>query len=613
MRALNKLNKYRLKLNFWVSILLIFLASLALGYLSVIAAPAVSVSVAWEYFVNSSFLIYFFNVIPILLLMLGLFFVTNKVVVSGGTVALVVVTMSIVNRYKILYRQDPFRPWDVRLGGEVLSIFKGAQWFAFAAGFLAILLLVFIIGVVAFFFGNKPVNYKVRLVCFGVTALAILYANMSIYTNQSLNNSFQIYGNRYNQVNIYNSRGFLYSFLYDLNTNKVKKPEGYKAKEIEELIKATEQPAVLSATEPKKPHVFFILSESFSEMANDQNFSFSGTQPLENYNRLKAESISGYIVPSGFGGGTADTEFDILTGLSARDFSGVPYANLLVTREMESLASILKKVGYEKNVAIHPGFGWFYNRNNVLKFFGFEKFLERGVFDAKDEKGYYINEKVTFDKVIEEFNEYKKSGGTSPFFEFCITIQNHGPYTDKYPTGLEFESQLPLADSDKNDLANYFEGLKDADRELGRFTNFLNTIDEPAVVVYFGDHMPYLTSAAYDLIIPPTDEVDPIRLHKSPYIVWQNNAARNEGIIETDEKDMGVMSAFYLGAYVTKLLGFDSASPYFSFLNKLREQYPIILKNEFYDREMKIHNRLEEKSDDLSLFEKWEYFKIFEK
>ena len=73
------------------------------------------------------------------------------------------------------------------------------------------------------------------------------------------------------------------------------------------------------------------------------------------------------VVP-GFAGGTANTEFDVLTGMQTMALSAsTTSAMRVVNRNLDSLFRVFGNDGYE-TAFCHPGDNWFYNRENVYSF-----------------------------------------------------------------------------------------------------------------------------------------------------------------------------------------------------------------------------------------------------
>ncbi|MBE6013628.1 MAG: LTA synthase family protein [Lachnospiraceae bacterium] len=620
-------NKKRLKpllnLNFTVSFILIFLFSMGLTLMMLWLQPDGIMDII-ECTRRTKGLNILLNFIPVLIFSLLLFFISSNLVISFSITAFVMLLMGFVNRQKILLRNDPFLPWDISLGFEVMGIAKSFGLKMILAVIFGILLYILFSAAVFILVKNKKLDVKIRLGGVFICILSAFFLNGSLYKNQKINSSLAVIGNVYNQVNTFNSKGFLYSFIYANNTNRISKPDGYNPDLVIEKMNSFEKSGIEELKSAEKPHIFMIMGEAFSEISLNPNFDFTGyTDPLENFKKIKEDSIYGQIVVPNLGGGTADTEFDSLTGLSSRHLRGAPFAYRLVGNDFEAMPSVLSEIGY-KSEALHPGYSWFYNRENVFKFFGFEKSVFLDDFNPETQnKGMYINEEVTIDKVIEMYEESINENPDTPYFGFCVTIQNHGPYNDKYQANTNFSSSIPLSDSDINALSNYFEGLKDADIELMRLINYINESKEPIVLLYYGDHLPAFSQEVYKAFYPEEYEVnskeDLTRLYRTPFIIYQNKAAKEISAIEENAKTLFMpedrtISSNYVGAYLIDLLGYKNISPFFDYVNSLRELYPLIFEHtSFTAYGDSTANISPEDKKDLLLYRDWEFYKIFSK
>ena len=616
MQYIKNFFKLRIKVENSASFLLIFFGAIVLGFAVFVIQPGVGIGTAARYIIDSRFLLLLLNGLPGLLFMLLLFFATNNLILSGSLVYFVVVTLSLINRSKIIMREDPLRPWDLLLGNEFMAVFRGYTWDIYGAFVVFSIAIIIVTSIAMMMIRAVKMHYAVRIGGMIATLIAIFFANQTLYTNHQIHRGIEIHGNIWHQVNQYASRGFLYSFIFDFNTNQITRPENYSIARIRELEEKHTHP---QQSIDVKPHIVMILSEAFTDLPNSPFIDFDSFKgnPIEFFNELKQESIYGYIIVPGFGGGTADTEFDVLLGINTRNFRGVPFANLLITRPMDSIASIFRDIGYY-NLAIHPGFGWFYNRNNALPYIGFHRFVDMAEFDYTRSKGNYISDEAMFERVIEDIDNHIRSGRPDPLFLFGITIQNHGPYVDKYLADTNFNPHLPMSEIDINAVSNYFYGLRDADRELRNLVEFMQASHEPIILVYFGDHFPLLSIDACDAMIP-YDETAPAGLNefrrfRIPFIIWQNDAAKALNVLTPTEPNGGTMSSFYLGAYLLELLGFNM-HPYFNYLNSLRREFPVILESRFFDINYNIFLIDEAEGDTLSTLNDlymWKYYRLFD-
>ncbi len=374
-----------------------------------------------------------------------------------------------------------------------------------------------------------------------------------------------------------------------------------------------------------RPNIIMVMGEAFSDLSENENLSFEGyVDPLENFRALCADegAISGRLIVPNFGGGTSDTEFDVLTGYPSKYIGNTLPSYSFINTKTDSLAWIFKTMGYD-TLAIHPGYSWFYNRLNVYNHLGFDEFIHLDEFDPDTQnKGGYISEEACMDRVIAEIDESLE--GEEPLFMFCVTIENHGPYDDKYTEDYDnFTTDVALTENEKTLLDNYFEGIKDADRELKRLTEHLKESDEPFVVVYFGDHLPGFSNGMeffdildYDINANGSLEQQ-LGVYETPFIIWQNDAARDINAI--DEAGVAMpenmhLSANYLGGLLLEYMGYDDATEYMAYINELRTSLPVALNSSYMDINGNFTDSLDEETNEMVAYLKaYAYYEMFDK
>lgn len=547
-----------------------------------------SVRGAFSFLINKPLLV-LINMLPVLAASLIIFFISGNGVFSSVLVCVIFAILGVVNIVKITMRQDPLIPSDLTLVVEVYEIVKGFSlsdillYVCIIAGGILLVAASFI------FFKTKKINIYVRIISLVAVCIASFILNTAVYDNENLYNSFAVDGNQYFEVNQYESKGFIYCFFHKLNTMKISSPEGYAKALIEEAEKD-----FVPSEEEKFPHIIMIMGEAYSDLSENENIDFSNyTDPMENFKAISSSenAQSGHIIVPGYGGGTSDTEFEVLTGYFKRALGSPITSYNLIRKDIDALPWRLKDMGYD-TLAIHPGFSWFYNRVNVYNYMGFDNFIHLESFQGEEKyKGGYIADKYATDCIIEEFENHI-SQSDSPFFEFCVTIENHGPYDEKYNTVEKmFDSKVPLTEKEETLLNSYFMGIRDADIELKRLTDYFESSDEPVVLVYFGDHLPGFSNGMefFDILdynIDSNGTTEQIlNVYKTPYLIWQNSAAAqitdfNENK-DTLSTPYNTMSAAYLGAYALELIGMDNVSPVFNYINDIRKELPVITEGHY--------------------------------
>lgn len=340
-----------------------------------------------------------------------------------------------------------------------------------------------------------------------------------------------------------------------------------------------------SKTSDIKPNVIIIMSEAFWDI-NKLGVQFN-KNPIANFEQLRSESLFGELYVPVFGGATANPEFEVLTGLSLKNFSNdwhMVFPNE-IKKPIPSLASIYRNQGYT-SYGLHPFRSWYYNRLEVYEHLGFETFKTIEYMDGAEMASYYVSDKYLTDEIIHMLKH--KSG---PLFHFTVTMQNHGPYANKRfePEEMHIKLLTELSSEASFILNNYAEGLYLSDLELKRLVDFLRDFDEPTLLLFFGDHLPmlgqdYLTYRETGYV---SDESNlelqqDLRIMGVPYILWSN--------YDTPVGEMPVMNA----SFVTPLVLEHSYSEIPSYLKAVRgiwQEMPLILRSYSVDRYGQVHGK----------------------
>ena len=577
--------------------------------------------VGWEILHAPTMLL--LNILPVLLLLLLLFFLTRRLFFSISCTGVLFVFFAIADRMKVSMRQEPLLPTDLTLVKEVMAILKTFPVYQLIL--IGILLVLFLVLLVLSFKKSAGVKLPIgsRLAGILLVIACAFGANQLWYGNKTLYDGYPTVDNPYFQVNQYNTRGMIYSFLHQFNITQMEEPEGYDATYFAEL----EDTDWAAPEEVEYPHIVMIMGEAFSDLSENEHLDFTDYRdPLQNFKEICADenAISGHIVVPNFGGGTSNTEYDVLTGCATRYLDNSLPSYNFIHSDFDGIPRQLCMLGYE-TLSIHPGYAWFYNRQNVYPDLGFETsyFLEDS-FDLETQGyGGYINEEVTMDKIIETLDTHIKEKDT-PLFSFTVTIQNHGPYEKKYGTlPANFSTDIPLDETQTDLLTQYFQGIIDADEQIGRLKEYAAHSDEPIVLVYFGDHLPGFSNGMefFDLLDYPIDAngtaEEQLAVYETPYFIWQNDSAKELKNTQTAEEiglpENGLISSQFLGSALLELFVPGYESPLHAYNNQLRKELPVCAKNIYVDMEGNYTETIsEEQAELVQLLKNWQYYKLFD-
>lgn len=258
------------------------------------------------------------------------------------------------------------------------------------------------------------------------------------------------------------------------------------------------------------PHLVVVQSESFFDprpwcplIRSDLLFHFDALQAT-------ARCHGKLDVPA-WGANTVRTEFAFLTGMAA-DSLGVhrfnPYRKL-AHLPPRTLVRLLQASGY-RTLCIHPYPAGFYRRQQIFPGFGFDRFLDIQSFDEQGKSGPYIGDLVLAEKICAEL----AAASVQPLLIFAITMENHGPlHWEKTQPGETERYYSASPAQDCADLTIYLRHLRNADRMAGRLTQHLATLDRPAWLCWFGDHVPIMPSVYRQFGYPDG---------RTDYLLWSN-------------------------------------------------------------------------------------------
>ena len=558
------------------------------------------------------------NALPVGLLLLVFTCLFRNVFFGGALVNFAVCALSIANRIKIEVRDEPVFPRDLGLLKEVGSAIHSYDihfpWAAIAIVVVTTLLLV-VLGV---FVACKPFpiarlrGWLGRLLGAAASLAVLVGLIFTVYASNDLYNSFRV-SNAYYVPSVFNELGFPYCFTHHFTTYPVDKPHGFSKVQAEEWENGTGD-----AQQGKAVNVIMVMNEGFSDISDHNAFAYGeANDPLPNLHAMQADphALTGHVVVPGFAGGTANTEFDVLTGIQTNALSATTTSALrVVNRNLDSLFRVYGADGYRTSF-FHPGDDWFYNRENVYRWMGAEETVFADQMADLAYKGRWVTDDYMAGLIEQEFEETMASGKN--LFHYTTTIQNHMSYTaDKYGEGYTYPAvplNVEVSDQVRTMLEVYMEGARDADAMLGRLRDYFAGRSEPVVLVFFGDHLPYLgdNQLGYrELGFTEEANWSELTSYETPYVIWANDAAAETLDWENTVTGLGLqetVSASFLGAAVVELTGRETA--WSAFLNGLRREAPVVQKEVYL---LGTATGTPEKSlvDNILKWRQWSYYKL---
>lgn len=344
---------------------------------------------------------------------------------------------------------------------------------------------------------------------------------------------------------------YLESFRYE--------PDGYDEEELDTIL--TNAKADVSK-KWKKPNVIVVFSESFLDINRISDHIMFKEDVIPNFTRLKEEGKLFEMISPSYGGVSSNVEFEILTGGSLNYFSKgyIPYMQLYHGEKSKNNPTAIKEFqanGYQTKILNAAGSEMFQCKN-VYNMMGVD--VQRHLYDEYKEKEYLPDEKL-FSIAISDFEQKEKD---EKLFYFIITMGGHMPYyKDRYDT-YDVEIEKSTEDSDINDaVLAYAEGIHLADEQLGRLYDYINTLDEETIILFFGDHLPLLQTemgrdALSEIYFDNANTLEGIyKKYNTQALILSN--------YEIEHEDYDVISPDLLLTYVMNHIDMN-VSPYYQFL-----------------------------------------------
>ena len=367
-----------------------------------------------------------------------------------------------------------------------------------------------------------------------------------------------------------------------LSLSKVKamdKPDNYSQKTMESLAKKYAKEAqAINQTRPNKltdNTVIMILSETFSDPTRVPGVSFT-LDPIPNIRNVKNTTTSGLMLSPGYGGGTANIEYQALTGLNLANFNDsliVPYQQLVPNQNNPySFNQIwMEKYGKNASTAVHPFQQSMYLRNINYKKFGFSYLY---TLDSKIplehtgciDRSPYVSDSEAYQSILGLID--KQQNWKSSQFLQLVTMQNHLPYGDYYDNNEFSDANISedLSDGERWNINTYTKGINWTDQETADFLNQLDQINKPITVIFYGDHLPGIYDTA------DMDKNNKTVLHETDYFIWSNSASPSH-----DTKVNHITTAYTSSNYFMPLAAEHlnaKVSPYLAMLTELQQEVP---------------------------------------
>ena len=523
--------------------------------------------------------------------------------ISMGVLFSLATIMMYINTEKMASRNTPFLPEDLAMSGEadgLASMINFGRFSNMLFMIVAIIIITIIVNKISKKIWHFKFSKKQKIAIFipQITLILICTHFLNSYTLEirnlsgkgtfikveNLETSIDFTDQAYN----YRTNGFILATISNLQTKTQKQPEGYSKEAVQKIVQkyqkiAEENNKNRKKLSDEKVNVVYVMSESFIDPKLGKHlYDYGNKEPIPYTQEIKKSQSSGWAASSEYGGGTANVEFEALTGLSNFFLNSIPYTSIVpANKDTPSIVKNFNENGY-KTIAMHPYNRNMYRREVVYPNLGFQEYKSADNFknNSKIDNSKYISDESAFNEVLTELKNSQK-----PEFIHLVTMQNHMPYEENAYSEHNFSVEAKNGANPENakTIQAYLEGISRSDKAMKNFLSEIEKLDEKTIVIFWGDHWPGIYGEMFEKELNKND------IRRTPLFVYSN--------FKKDKQDLGTSSLIYnqilaLNAFNSKL------SPFQYLLSDLREKYPALTKQ---------FVKIDEKSDILKDSEMIEY------
>lgn len=504
-----------------------------------------------------------------------LFALTGSMRFSGCFLCIFSIIFSLTNYFTTTFRGIPILASDLTIMGTAMNVVGNYKYSLDLTrtitllGLIAWCILLFRVKRLRLPKGKKRIS-----AILGSAAICFASFWIMIYTPVMTVTPMHVTVNTFRPIKSYRKNGCVLTFMRSIQLMIIHKPDGYSANAAEEI--AAPYRSETSSGNAKTPNVIAIMDEAFADLQAVGDFRTS-EDVMPFYHSLTKNTVKGFSYVSVFGGQTANTEFEFLTGLSKAfvPASATPY-QLYIKSLLPGLTTHLGNQDYQGMLAFHPFRANGYNRDHVYPNLGFSDFISLKDLDvsASDKIRNFVSDAADFQVIINQYEQAKKKSN-APFYLFNVTMQNHSGYDQDFDN-----LDMPISIEEKCDdpeLKRYLNLIHHSDTALKSLIEYFSKQKDPTVIVFFGDHEPGLSNEVYSKILGKNVEKlsaeENMNLYKTPFLIWAN--------YDIEEQENVNISMNYLSTLMLESTGMK-LSPFNQFLLDIHKQIPVLTTNGYF-------------------------------
>lgn len=455
-----------------------------------------------------------------------------RIIISGFWIIL-----GIINGCILSNRVTPFGFTDLKCINDLFAMNNTNYFTAEEATIVVIGLGLFALFCAVLFIKGPRYQGRIHKIVVLASIVSVMFIGLPVTTSAAQNaNVVASYFSNIAQG--YENYGFIYGFSSSVVDRGMSKPDDYTEEHVAEITdKAENTKQETTVTKDDAPNIICVLLESFCD-PDEIKFLHYNDDPIPTFHKLEENYSTGYLTVPVVGAGTANSEFEVLTGMSMQYFGTgeYPYKTILKKTDCESTAADLASIGYGTH-AVHNNGGNFYSRVNAFSMMGFDTFTSKELMNIQTytPNGSWATDDILVDETIKTLD----STPNQPDFTYTITVGTHGDYpkeqvieNPKYTANGAFDEET------RNQWTYYINQLNEVDTFMADLIDKVSKRDENTVIVFFGDHLP--TMGLQDSDMRSGD------IYKTKYVTWNNMGL---------EKQDADLYAYQLMASITNSVG----------------------------------------------------------
>ena len=538
-----------------------------------------------------------------------LFALTGSMRFSGCFLCIFSIIFSLTNYFTTTFRGIPILASDLTIMGTAMNVVGNYKYSLDLPRTITLLGLI-AWGILLFRVKRLRLPKGKKRISAILGSAAICFASfwIMIYTPVMTVTPMHVTVNTFRPIKSYRKNGCVLTFMRSIQLMIIHKPDGYSANAAEEI--AAPYRSETSSGNAKTPNVIAIMDEAFADLQAVGDFRTS-EDVMPFYHSLTKNTVKGFSYVSVFGGQTANTEFEFLTGLSKAfvPASATPY-QLYIKSLLPGLTTHLGNQDYQGMLAFHPFRANGYNRDHVYPNLGFSDFISLKDLDvsASDKIRNFVSDAADFQVIIDQYEQAKKKSN-APFYLFNVTMQNHSGYDQDFDN-----LDMPISIEEKCDdpeLKRYLNLIHHSDTALKSLIEYFSKQKDPTVIVFFGDHEPGLSNEVYSKILGKNVEKlsaeENMNLYKTPFLIWAN--------YDIEEQENVNISMNYLSTLMLESTGMK-LSPFNQFLLDIHKQIPVLTTNGYFGEDGSYYSLKDESSpyyESLRKYQILQYNDLFDK